>query len=63
MCPEDSMKQQLHEMLEAMHMQNSSLFEDGFGQLHESLGMNILNTGWEKNMKGKGKIVGTPMFV
>ena len=39
------MKQQLHEMLEAMHMQNSSLFEDGFGQLHESLGMNILNTG------------------
>jgi len=32
---DDSMKQQLHEMLEAMHMQNSSLFEDGFGQLHE----------------------------
>eukprot|EP00913_Durusdinium_trenchii_P016877 g15867.t1 len=32
-----SVKQQLHEMLEAMHLQSSSLIEDGFGQLHERL--------------------------
>lgn len=32
---DEAMKQQLHDMLEAMHVQNSSLFEDGFGQLHE----------------------------
>eukprot|EP00435_Cladocopium_sp_Y103_P010818 s2615_g2.t2 len=32
---DESMKKQLHDMLEAMHVQNSSLFEDGFGQLHE----------------------------
>ncbi|CAK9106224.1 unnamed protein product [Durusdinium trenchii] len=32
---DESVKQQLHEMLEAMHLQSSSLIEDGFGQLHE----------------------------
>mmetsp|Transcript_117077 Transcript_117077/g.278109 ORF Transcript_117077/g.278109 Transcript_117077/m.278109 type:complete len:265 (+) Transcript_117077:71-865(+) len=32
---DESMKQQMHQMLEAMHVQNASLFEDGFGQLHQ----------------------------
>ncbi|CAE7602415.1 Cep164 [Symbiodinium natans] len=31
---DDAMKQQLHQMLEAMHQQSSSYWQDGFGHLH-----------------------------